>query len=541
MNLSSYALYPHQVEGVEFLARRGRAILGDDMGLGKTRQAIIALKESAPSGVFLIICPASLKLNWAREIRLVDPDARIEVLGVSGYEHPQPQWVIVNYDLLARNAERLRTVPWTGVALDEAHFIKNASQRSSQAMKILGVSDDKRADVAGPRLVFLLTGTPMPNRPRDLFNLLRAVGHPSARSFISFARQYCGAYRNDYGWVTDGASNLGELNLLLKEVMLRRKKDDVLDLPPKIRSWVPAQITGDAAWNANEGFLNWFLGSDASRPNDTEFLARITKLRLALHKAKHAACAERIKDVVASGQKVLVFTSYTEGITRHKKTLGDQAVTITGADNAKQRMAAMDAFQKDPSVTVALCNLIAGGVGLNLTAATHVIFQDLDWVPANHLQAEDRCYRIGQDKQVTVEYLLANGTLDTYIARLLEAKIKLVQAVEADEVPDASILKDLQEELTRLGPALLQEAKAARAAGKEGIRLDIIGEMVAALPADTPLLETGSWEFPSSSDPSKSHSVTFGRSGHLQCTCPGFEYRGECKHVRDVRKQALAN
>ena len=539
MDLSSYPLYPHQVTGVEFLARRGRAILGDDMGLGKTRQAIIALKESAPTGVFLIICPASLKLNWAREIRMVDTDARIDVLGVSGYEHPQPQWVIVNYDLLARNADRLRKVAWTGVALDEAHFIKNASQRSSQALKILGVSEDKRAGVAGPRLVFLLTGTPMPNRPRDLFNLLRAVGHPSARSFLSFARQYCGAYRNNYGWVTDGASNIAELNLLLKEVMLRRKKDEVLDLPPKIRSWVPLQITGDAAWNANEGFLNWFLGSDASRPNDTEFLARITKLRVALHKAKHAACAERIKDVVASGQKVLVFTSYTEGITRHKKTLGDQAVTITGADNAKQRMKAMDAFQKDPNVTVALCNLIAGGVGLNLTAATHVIFQDLDWVPANHLQAEDRCYRIGQDKQVTVEYLLANGTLDTYIARLLEAKLKLVQAVEADEAPDASILKGLQEELTRLGPALLQESKAARAVGKEGSRLDIIGEMVAALPQDAPLLETGSWEFPSSKDPNKTYSVTFGRSGHLQCTCPGFEYRGECKHVRDVRKTAL--
>lgn len=101
MNLESYALYPHQVTGVEFLARRGRAILGDDMGLGKTRQTIIALKESAPSGVFLIICPASQKLNWAREINMVDPDARIEVLGVSGYEHSQPQWLIVNYDLLA--------------------------------------------------------------------------------------------------------------------------------------------------------------------------------------------------------------------------------------------------------------------------------------------------------------------------------------------------------------------------------------------------------------------------------------------------------
>ena len=540
MDLARYALYPHQVAGVEFLARRGRAILGDDMGLGKTRQAIIALRESAPQGVFLVICPASLKLNWAREIRVVDPQARIEVLGVGGQQHPQPQWVIVNYDLLSKHGERLRAVPWTGVALDEAHFIKNASQRSSQALKLLGVSDDKRARVSGPRLVFLLTGTPMPNRPRDLFNLLRAVGHPAARSFISFARQYCGAYRNDYGWVTDGASNLAELNLLLKEVMLRRKKDDVLDLPPKIRSWVPVQISGEAAWKANETFLDWFVSADASRPNDKEFLARITKLRVALHKAKHAACAERIKDVVASGQKVIVFTSYTDGITRHRKALGNRAVSITGADNATQRMAAMDAFQNDPSVAVMLCNLIAGGVGLNLTAATHVIFQDLDWVPANHLQAEDRCYRIGQHRQVTVEYLLASGTLDGYIARLLEAKLRLVQAVEADELPDASILGELQAELSRLGPALLQEAKAARATGQEGTRLAIIGEMVAALPADAPLLETGSWEFPSSKDPNKAYRVTFGRGGHLQCTCPGFEYRGECKHVRDVRKTALA-
>jgi hypothetical protein len=192
-------------------------------------------------------------------------------------------------------------------------------------------------------------------------------------------------------------------------------------------------------------------------------------------------------------------------------------------------------------VQVALCNLIAGGVGLNMTAGTHVIFQDLDWVPANHLQAEDRCYRIGQQNRVTVEYLIADGTLDGHIAQLLDTKLKLVQAVESDELPDASVLKDLQAMLMKLGPAMLQEVRAGKAQGATATRIEAIGDLVAALPADSPLFERGSWEFASSSNPKQSYTVTFGRAGHLQCTCPGFEYRGECKHVREVRKTALAD
>ena len=337
-----------------------------------------------------------------------------------------------------------------------------------------------------------MTGTPMPSRPRDLFNLLRAAGHPAARSFLSFAKRYCGAYRNDYGWVTTGASNLAELNLLLKEVMLRRRKDEVLDLPPKVRSWVPVALDGSSAAKAQADFASWFYGTDASRPNDREFLSRLTRLRLALHKAKHAACAERIRDVLAAGQKVVVFTCYTDGITRHRKALGETAVTITGADSTEQRLAAVDAFQGNPNVRVALCNLIAGGVGITLTAGTHVIFQDLDWVPANHLQAEDRCYRLGQTERVTVEYLIADGTLEGYIAQLLETKLHLVQAVEAETVPDASILSDLQAMLQRLGPALLQEGKAAGSEGATAMRIEAIGELVGHLPSDSPLVETGS-------------------------------------------------
>jgi SWI/SNF-related matrix-associated actin-dependent regulator 1 of chromatin subfamily A len=187
---------------------------------------------------------------------MVDPTARIEVIGHDRQPPTDARWVIVNYDLLRKEAARLHGIAWSGVILDEAHFIKNASARTSHCLKLLGVQNEAKAPMIGPEFVFLLTGTPMTNRPRDLFNLLRCVGHPAARSFLSFAKRYCDAYRNDYGWVTTGASNIEELNLLMKEVMLRRKKDEVLDLPPKIRSWVPVDISdAPAALSAIESFI----------------------------------------------------------------------------------------------------------------------------------------------------------------------------------------------------------------------------------------------------------------------------------------------
>ncbi|MCB1954135.1 MAG: DEAD/DEAH box helicase [Rhodocyclaceae bacterium] len=534
----AFGLYPHQREGVAFLRRKGHAILGDDMGLGKTRQAIVAMKLAAPEGCVLVVCPASLKLNWAREIRAVEPDAAIEVLGVAGHACDNPRWVIVNYDLLGKHEARLQRVPWSGVVLDEAHFIKNASGRSARCLRLLGV--DGREDRAfRPLQVYLLTGTPLTNRPRDLFNLLRAVGHPAARSFLSFAKRYCGAYRNDYGWVTDGASNLDELNLLMKEVMLRRRKEEVLDLPPKIRSWIPVAIDG-APVRAHASFLKGFAGSDPAKPNDRNFLARLTAVRTALHRAKHAAVAERIRDVLATGQKVVVFCCFQQGIDRHRKALGEAAVTITGADNAESRQAAVERFQTDPAVRVALCNLVAGGVGITLTAASHVIFQDLDWVPANHRQAEDRAYRLGQKEAVTVEYFFADGTLDGYIASLMETKLALADAVEAELVPEANLLHALQANLTALAPALLQESRLLAADGDAVARLDALSARLGPALEASPVADTGQWEFPSSRDPSKRYRVTFGRAGHLECSCEGFRWRGECSHVRQVRAEVAA-
>jgi hypothetical protein len=167
-----------------------------------------------------------------------------------------------------------------------------------------------------------------------------------------------------------------------------------------------------------------------------------------------------------------------------------------------------------------------------------VIFQDLDWVPANHAQAEDRCYRMGQDHRVTVEYFHADGTLDGYIATLLQRKMALIAAVEAEKIPDQSILTEIQDGLRQLAPAIMEEARAARAIGDAGARIDALANASPRAKAEeTPVMETGSWEFTSSRDPSASYLVKFGRAGHLECSCPGFTYRGNCKHTREVREK----
>jgi SWI/SNF-related matrix-associated actin-dependent regulator 1 of chromatin subfamily A len=184
-------LFPHQVDGVAFLLCRRRAILADDMGLGKTRQAIAAMTEAAPTGPWLVVCPASVKRKWAREIAMARPSDLVRV--VEAARPPDERvsgWLVVNYDILARHQAALEACAWGGVILDEAHYLKNhRSQRSRIARSIVSRGHDT--------VVYCLTGTPLTNRPRDVFPLMQMVGHPMSRSFLRFAKRYCAASLND--------------------------------------------------------------------------------------------------------------------------------------------------------------------------------------------------------------------------------------------------------------------------------------------------------------------------------------------------------
>ena len=574
-------LFPHQVEGVAFLLGRRRAILADDMGLGKTRQAIVSLRHDSPDGPFLVVCPASVKRNWAREIAAVAPAASILVLeGGTAVPERFPEWTIVNYDILARHLEALGRATWAGIVFDEAHYLKNHTSARSKVARQLVDRRDRTGSRRREPAVYLLTGTPLTNRPRDLFVLLQLAGHALGRSFLSFAKRYCAAEKNDFGWKTDGASNLEELTVQLHGVMLRRSKDAVLALPPKLRTWLPVDVpagtgaAGDprggrpAAPEHRPGRRGDAGGGQARER--TELLALLTKARQQLAVAKAGATIDFVSGAVEQGEKVIVFSCFDEPLQAFAKAFGKQAVLLTGRTPVNKRQALVDRFQQDDGVRVFLANIIAGGVGLNLTAASQVVFNDLDWVPANHWQAEDRAYRIGQTRTVNVTYLVGAGTIDDFVQAVLDTKGALVNAVvEGGAIAgdlSGSVLDELQRALRAISPGLADAPdriedddlieRLLRQAS-EDLRTD------GALRRRTPRCRFGGrrrsrrsgarskccraccrdrqvtrYRIASTSQPGVEYVITAG-DADVECSCPGFEYRGQCRHARDV-KAALA-
>lgn len=458
-------LFEHQKTGIAFLKKKKKAILADEMGLGKTRQAIIAAGEAG--GSILVICPASLKINWKREIATVYPDQEDAVIVIDSQTDMEMcgRWNIINYDILEKKIEWIECAIKTGglktLILDEAHYIKGKSIRAAVVtggrvkMSRKGVTQTAEFGGIAKQMenVYCLTGTPLLNRPIELFNLLKAIGHDLGRVRSYYSRRYCGGFlktiirRAPYPPIRyfdeSGATNLSELKRNLDGWMLRRKKMDVLDLPPKIVSIMECELSSewqksyDRAWTDYLAFLA--ENPDPERNMDGILMARhlveITKLKQICSQSKIDRMAADIRNTVEQGQKVIVFSQYTETIRRLKDVLsglvpgskkdGSQdpvrCVTLTGADNMDERQKAVDDFQKG-FADVFIANIKAGGVGLTLTEASIVMFADMEWSPEIHAQAEDRAHRIGQAGTVNVYYYIAADTIERDIVDILNSK-----------------------------------------------------------------------------------------------------------------------
>jgi SWI/SNF-related matrix-associated actin-dependent regulator 1 of chromatin subfamily A len=447
---------PYQRAGIAAALARPNVLFGDEMGLGKTIQAIGVWNADETLRRVLVVCPASLRLNWKREWEkwAVRP-VSIGLATSAGL--PAEQVVIVNYDILRPLADAIREVEWDLLIADECHYLKNPDAQRTAAL--LGKWDRNPAKVIAPvraRRKLFLTGTPIPNRPIEGQTIFGALCPERFGHRYAYGKRYCNLVQTRYGSDWSGASNLPELQRSLREtILIRRLKSDVLtELPAKRRSVIeiPSNGAAGAVDAEEEGFrrleegleelrLRVELAKASEDPADYEdavfnlqraaqaAFTEISRLRHATAVAKVPAVVARLQDALAEeGHKVVCFAHHRDVVAAIMEAFPGQAVQLTGETGMADRQAAVDRFQTDPECRLFVGSITAAGVGLTLTASSHVIFAELDWVPGNVTQAEDRCHRIGQHNSVLIEHLVFEGSLDARMAHILVQKQAVIEA-----------------------------------------------------------------------------------------------------------------
>lgn len=504
---------PYQRAGISYGLERPAVLIGDEMGLGKTIQAIGIINALKQPKRVLVICPPSLRTNWGRELEkwLVFP-WRVHVIHHSGellsipdeeYHDNERRVFIVSYNRVGGKDnkefhEKLSETDWDALICDEIHYCKN--DKSQRARGVLG-EFTKKGIIKKPGLVHrakrivFLTGTPITNRPVELFPLLRALDPEGlGSSFTRYAFRYCDAKQGAFGWDFSGASNLNELQKRLREsVMVRRLKKDVLkELPPKRRSIVDldpegcekviarqaeAYLRHDAAIKQLEeaqGMAAELEDEEAFREAGRQLqearrtaFNELARERHDVAVAKIPAVIEHVKLLLESSDSQVIVFAHHKDVVRALATEFHTPLIITGDTPTANRQDIVDRFQQGEH-RVFIGNIHAAGVGLTLTAADTVVFAELDWVPANMMQAEDRAHRIGQESPVLVQYLVFDGSVDARIIRTLVNKMEVIEkALDKDDEDLGVVLSALnstkQDRARRMKypPATAEQRQAA--------------------------------------------------------------------------------
>mgnify|MGYP000939499091 CR=1 FL=1 len=435
---------PFQKAGIRYALDRAGVLIGDEMGLGKTIQAIGIINADPAITSAVVVCPKSLMLNWQRELSrwLVRP-LTVSVGSTDG------DVVILNYESLSKHIRTLTARQWGAMIVDEAHYIKNKKTVRSENVKAIAAKSARN---------IRLTGTPIVNRPVELYNIICDL-HPAWANFWNYAKRYCNGGIG-YGGHMDvtGASNLDELQQRLREtVMVRRLKSQVLtELPRKIRQIIEVEADADqkaairrereheAASDERLAALRAAVELSKAESEDAyrAAVARLTeasevdftelaRLRHETALAKVPAVTEHVRAILEddADQKVIIAAHHHDVIDQLANRLLDfYPVTLTGATKLEDRQTAVDRFQNDDRTRVFIGSITAAGVGITLTRANMVIFAELDWVPGNITQMEDRAHRIGQTETVLVQHLVLADSLDARMAQILVEKQKIIDS-----------------------------------------------------------------------------------------------------------------
>jgi SWI/SNF-related matrix-associated actin-dependent regulator 1 of chromatin subfamily A len=427
---------PYQKAGIAYAIKRSATLIGDEMGLGKTIQAIGVINATAPKTV-LVVCPASLKINWKNEMtKWLVADRDIQIVNGGGEQIPaNPDVIIINYDVLSKHKDAINARTWDLVIMDEAHYIKNNT--AARTKVAVGIKANRKV---------VLTGTPITNRPIELQPIAGYLDPVTFGNYFKFGVRYAGAHQINIGrktvWDFNGSSNLDELQRVLRQsFMIRRKKDEVLkELPEKVRQIIVLP-NSDYSDQIKKEFETLADAVDETSSEDIEF-EQMSGVR---HETALAKVNDVVTHVAAIDHQVVVMAHHkdvVDGIKAGLEAAGKSVVTLTGDCNQAHRQNAVETFQAG-NADVFIGTIGAAGVGITLTSASHVVFAELDWVPGNMSQAEDRCHRIGQDSSVLVQHLVVDGSIDARLAQVLVGKQRVLDKALDNVVVNNISIEDI--------------------------------------------------------------------------------------------------
>ncbi len=449
-------LFPYQKVGSAFLWKIGSGLIGDEMGLGKTVQSL-AVCEKVKAEKVLIFAPAAVKWQWASEIEKFIPGASVQVIGATSSKGSRDerihQWVcdrrfyIANYELLLRDFEVINSREWDVIIADEATRIANPQAKQSKAIKKLRA---KRR--------IAMTGTPVSNRANEVWNIIDFTNPGAFGNYYAFLTRYC--LKNQWGGIF-GYQHMDELRDRLKRYMIRRLKIEVLpELPEKIITDIPFEMTPEELVlykKLKKEILFEIEHKDIAKmetPMTIQYtLVKMLRLRqladsmeLLGHNtqsSKLEILKEMLKDALDNGRKAIVFTQFSEMADILERELAEwKPLKISGKIKEEYRDVVARFNEVDDHKVLIMTS--AGQFGLNIQRASVIFHYDAEWSLAKMQQREGRAHRYGQKDTVLVYHLLAKGSIDYYIQKVLRSKQQLADQILGDT---PITLEDIQDML----------------------------------------------------------------------------------------------